>query len=347
MFLAACSLVAMGCGMQSSTPDGQPPANSPMVQTGVQTGAQSGATAPFLERIPDAPTSVAYSGTRRAYFEYAVNGVPKTLEYTERVFSDGHGKFTIIPGDVAQPAMSARELEVFRLLQESHEAFFFRHRDFRIRDLALFEHNYVVTDLGTQITVCGRPCAWVEVKSRIDGRETFRAAIDPTNGLVMRSEEYSSAGQPLARVEFTEFTLAPDLSGIAFHEDIPFEPLDLHRDTTPQLGFQVNAPTSIPAAYQLERADKVAAGGRNWARITYGDGVQELFVLDSVDPKRAEEAQKAAQPTGRTAHARDAVRVLHVGPWIVAEGEFGPRTLIVMGKTSEPVLLGMLQSALR
>jgi hypothetical protein len=335
----ALTFVLGACGNQPSTPASQSSPNAPMVQTG---------SAPsFLERIPSAPTSVAYSGTRRAHFEYAVNGVSKTLEYTERVFSDGHGKFTIVPGDVAQPAMDARALEVFRLLQENREAFFFRHRDFCIRDLALFEHNYIVSDLGTQITVCGRPCAWVEVKSRVDGRETYRAAIDPKNGLVMRSEEYSSAGQLLARVEFTDFTLAPDLSGISFHEDIPFEALDLGRDTTPQIGFRVDAPTLIPAAYQLEKADKVEAGGRSWARITYGDGLQEIFVLDSVDAQRSEDPLKASQPAVRAGHTRTSVHVLHIGPWFVAEGEFGPRHLIVMGKAGEPVLLDMLQSALR
>ena len=340
--VAAIALVLGGCGMQSSTPANQPPNASPNAST-----VQTESAPSFLERIPSAPTSVAYSGTRLAHFEYAVNGVSKTLEYTERVFSDGHGKFTIVPGDVTQPAMDARALEVFRLLQENREAFFFRHRDFCIRDLALFEHNYIVSDLGTLITVCGRPCAWVEVKSRVAGRETYRAAIDPKNGLVMRSEEYSSAGQLLARVEFTDFTLVPDLSGISFHEDIPFESLDLGRDTTPQIGFRVDAPTLIPAAYQLEKADKVEAGGRSWARITYGDGLQEIFVLDSVDAQRAEDPLKASQPAVRAGHTRTAVHVLHIGPWLVAEGEFGPRHLIVMGKAGEPALLDMLQSALR
>lgn len=340
--LIACAAIALplaGCDTRAGLGTA-PAASLPFTTT---SGSPS-----FLEKIPEAPMNTAYGGVRRVYFDYSVNDVPVTIDYTERVISDGHGQFTVIPLQVTQPAMSAQAQDLFKLLQMHREGFLYRHRDFRIRDLALFEQNYSVTDLGSPVTVCGRSCAWLEIRRLSGGQSYHRVAVDLANGLILRGEEFANAGQLEARVEFTEFTLTPDFAGVEFHaEQLAPHALDLNSDTAAQIGFEVHAPTLLPAAYQLEKSEMIDDGTQEWARLTYGDGAEQIFFLDSVNLDAGGSSQNPTNPGNQPGAPKRTVHVFHFGPWIVAQGTIHSRRLIAVGKTDESALLRMLQSALR
>jgi hypothetical protein len=296
----------------------------------------------FLERIPDAPMTVAYSGTRHVLLNYAQAGVPSVLAYDEEVFSDGHGQFAIVPGQVTAPAMNQDQAQLFAILQERRDGFFYRFRDFRIRDWRAFLRNWRVTDSGTQETVAGRSTEVLEIRHLRVGPSWYRAWVDPTTALVMRAEEYDGSNTLLSRVEFLTFTLTPDLQGRPLHGDRnPATAFDPHSDTTGSLGFQVKVPTILPPGYQLERSESLSDGTSTWARLGFGDGVDEIFLLQSPVP--------STPPPPGTPPEMDvgprSVRVFQVGPWTVLQAKFSGMRTIVVGKADQQSLLRMLKSA--
>ena len=298
----------------------------------------------FLEKVPTAPFETRFSGQRHVRLTYALGGTPHTLEYDELVISDGHGQFSIVPGAVAAPPMTQEQAELFAVLQERRDGFFFRYRDFRIRDLRGFLRNWTAYDTGLEQTIAGRVCSVLEFR-RSQGTEAtswYRAWIDPQTGLVLRSDEFDADGNQLARVDFRSFTLTPDLSQATLHGDRSLPaPIDMAEDTTASLGFRLLQPRILPDGYRQEKAESVTDGTNTWARLVYGDGVEQLFFLQT--------AAAVAPSTGdmETMELRPAtVRVFHVGPWTVAQGNFRHVRAIVMGKTDEPTLLRMLKSAI-
>lgn len=328
---------------------------------------------PFLESIRDATSKVAFSGTRHVLLSYVVNGVPKVLEYDEVVSSDGHGQFSIVPGKVASPRMSADQAAFFAILQERRDGFFFHYRDFQIRDWNAFIRNWSVHDQGVREPVAGRDCAVLEFQRKRGDSGTqgdgsgarYRAWIDPETGLVLRSQEYDANGARVNLVEFREFTLAPDLSNVSLHGDRSDpKPFDPDADTASVLGFPLLRPKILPDGYRLERAESIRAASASalgssgsdrvaetasgtepdrWARIAYGDGVDEVFFLQGLVPDGAEAAVSPEEHDLGTRY----VRIFHVGPWTVLQGRFDRTRAIVMGKLDEDSLLRMLKSAVQ
>jgi hypothetical protein len=323
-----------------SITEGEPSASHAPMASGT-------ASRPFLEKIPNAPMNTTYGGTRHVTFSYQINDVPDTVDYTERVYSDGAGRFAVIPLTVAQPAMDNQAQELFRLLQIHREGFLYRHRDFRIRDLGLFQQNYIVSDLGPPILLCGRLCARLDMRRQSDGTSYYHVAVDVANGLILRYEEFAATGELQARVEFTDFTLTPDFTGVEFHtEQMPALPLDLGSDTTAQIGFDVHAPTLLPNSYQLEKSEQIDDGAQKWARLTYGDGAEQVFFLYSQVPAASGPSQHATDPGHHLGPPKRSVHVFHYGPWIVAQGVINEQRLTAVGKTDEQALLQMIQSAI-
>ncbi len=324
---------------------------------------------PFLESIQDATSKIAYTGTRHVKLSYVVAGAMKVLEYDETVSSDGHGKFSIVPGKVASPQMSTDQAAFFAILQERRDGFFYRYRDFRIRDWNSFLLNWSAQDQGVHESVAGRECAVLEFRRKrgesgaeSDGGGHYRAWIDPQTALVMRAQEFDASGAQVSLVEFEGFTLSPDLSSVALHADRsdpkPFAP---DADTTAVLGFPLLRPKILPDGYRVERAEVVHAASASasgsdasvqpgsghatdaWARIEYGDGVDQIFFLQG---PASDPAEASTSPEDRDLGSRY-VRILHVGPWTVLQGRFDRTQAIVMGKVDEESLQRMLKSAVQ
>ncbi len=233
--------------------------------------------------------------------------------------------------------MTSQQGQLFALLQEQRDGFFYRFRDFRIRDWSTFLQNWRVDDTGAEERVAGRRAAIIEVRRKVASEGSwYRAWIDPETALVMRADEMDKDGTLLSRVAFLSFTLTPDLAAAPLHGDrSPGVPFDLQSDTTAILGFQLLRPTILPAGYRIERAESLTAGSNTWARLAFGDGVEELFFL---------------QTMGQIGHAEfdvgpRSVQVFRVGPWTVLQGQFHDTRAIVVGKTDLQGLLRMLKSA--
>lgn len=297
----------------------------------------------FLDLIPNAPSATAYHGRRRVWASWKVAGDVRTLDYHETVSSDGQGAFRIEPGRVSTPRMTAQEEQFFALLQEGRDGFFFRHRDFRIRDLALCLLNYAIQDTGVLEAVAGRTCNVIELRRYSGATSWYRAAVDPQTGLVMRFEELDVQRRLLSKVEFVEFSLGPVPAGVVLHGDRYVSvPIDPDGDTSAQLGFQVQAPRILPAGYRRTRADGVFEDGRHWARLFYGDGVDQVFFLHTRLPAGQ---GHTAVPTEQYVGPK-VLRVLPMGPWTMLEARLGADLYVAVGKVDEAALRRMIQSAL-
>jgi outer membrane lipoprotein-sorting protein len=296
-------------------------------------------TVRFLESIAEAPLKVTYHGKRRVVFDYVVDGQSQHMDYTEQVYSDGHGQFLVDPDTVAAPAMTDEQRQFFLLLQRARDSFFYLHRDFRIRDLELFQRNYTINVLPDRTTVAGRSCVAMDIERQSENASVYRIEVDPKTGLVMRWRETTFSGAVVATVEFETFTLSPDLSGVALHGPrFAAEPLSTD-GAAAQMGFPVRLPRLLPNGYQLTRAERVDTPSGPWVSVTYGDGAEQIFYLFTHRP---------SVPTlhGGALPNANIVRVYQIGPWTAAEGEFGNRRCTAVGKVGETALLDMIQSAI-
>ena len=337
--LRAAALLALGAASLVGCDASTGGAASPGIQS-----AQSGPGGPpFLDRIATAPMTVSYGGKRHVRVDYSDAGAPAVLDYEEQVWSDGHGRFAIVPGDVARPHMTTEQLDLFTTLQQARDGFFYRYRDFRIRDLALFLQNWRLIDTGRQEVVAGVTTSVLEFH-RIDGSPTwYRAWIDPQTALVMKAEERSTGDRLLSLVEFVQFQLAPDTTGLGLEDDqflrTPFDP---QSNTVAQLGFQIRPPTLLPDGYRLERAESTSDGTHTWAILTYTDGVDSMFFLQSVDPQTA----GGQTPPGEYDVGRKVARGFHFGPWTVLQVRSDADRMVVLGKAESLGIERMLKSSI-
>lgn len=297
----------------------------------------------FLDRIPDAPMNVAYGGKRHVHMVYTFNGSARTLDYDEMVYSDGQGHFAIDPGAVHAPPMGVEEAQVFALLQKSHEAFFYRYRDFRIRHLALFQQNYRLTETGQQITLAGRSCSELAIERRTGARSHFLADIDPLTGLVMRCRQLDEHDQVMASAEFTDFTLTPDLAGVSWHPALGFAPLDLSADTVAQVGFHVFSPAILPPGFVRVNSESYDDGEQIWAILSYSDGVEQVFFLHGSPRTLTPHAPtiQAGLPAGA-----NVIQVCNTGNVTAARLKYGAHILVAVGAIDERSLTDMLKSSL-
>lgn len=294
----------------------------------------------FLDRVSSAPRTVAYGGKRHLKFKFSVEGTPTMLEYEEQVWSDGQGRSAIVPGKVHRPKMSTEQLDLFQAMQEARDGFFYRYRDFRIRDLTVFLQNWRVRDTGRQEVVAGVTTSLLEFR-RIDGTVPwYRAWIDPVTALVLRAEEIGENGQLASTFEFETFQLAPDTSGLTLQDDqfvrTPFDPAS---DTVPTLGFQVRPPTVIPAGYRLERSESTSDGTNTWAILTYTDGVDTLFFLQTFDAG-------GGSPVGEYNVGPKVARGFRFGPWTVLQLRSYSDRVSVIGKADSDAIERMLKSSM-
>lgn len=333
--LALATPLLGGCDVASSS--------SAEAGTSVENATAGTRDPTFLDRIANAPMTVSYGGKRQVRIYHAINGAPANLEYDEHVWSDGQGRFSIVPGKIVQPPMTAEQLDLFRLLQQARDGFFYRYRDFRIRDLEVFLQNWRVRDLGIQEIVAGVATTVLEFR-RIDGSPTwYRAWIDPRTALVMRAEERGAGNQLASSVEFVDFELSPDTTGLRLESDrFARFPLDLRLETISSIGFRVRSPSVLPAGYRLDRAESMNDGTNTWAILTYTDGVDSMFFLQTSDPQ----AQAGVSPPGEYDVGPKVARGFRVGPWTVLQVRSGGERVLVLGKADSSSIERMLKSSI-
>ncbi len=308
---------------------------------------RTGGGVPLLDLVGSAPLTTAFRGVRRIAQVAYIDGNLAEIDYREEIATDGRGHFTIQPGEVLSPQIPAVELEQFQLLQSGREGFFFRSRDFSIRNLELFEANYGVVDLGQQMDIVGVTVSLFDI-SRLDGRgNLFHVGIDPATGIILHEVEIDQAGHMVRSMKYESFAYGADLSDIELSGGpSPWVPFDL--DDSDVLGPKPLRPTAPPSGFAFLGAgisSNYASTGADWAQLTYGDGVEQVFFAYSLaDPSEATQA-----PSGQIAlgtQEGDGVRVLTFGAWTMVEGLVRGTEVIAVGKVHEAELLLMIQSAL-
>lgn len=346
-----CVLVAAG-----STSCSRTDAVSTLESAASQPNQPKASALGLVDRIHHARLTVAHAGRRLVEYMLPSAGSAATLSYEEDVIADGQGHFSLTPASVRMPAMNANQRDTFDLLQKQREGFFFSYRDFGVRHRQLFAQNYRIVELPTRSTVAGRSCVEIEVR-RVDHASTwYLVDVDEESGLVLRHREYTLEGHMLARAEFLDFTTAPQLDGVEWHDS---GAEDTRKKLAPGaeavLGFAPASPSFLPSGFQLLETDVVEADGKSWIRRTYGDGVESLFLLHAdagAAPRtRALVSTPSASGDESVLSATDAppllkVRLCQVGPWTLAEANAGLEQIFVVGKLGEADVVRVLQSAL-
>lgn len=296
----------------------------------------------LLARMHDAPTQTRFSGVRQLWIRGDAQGATQTLAYDETVYADGLGGFAIEPGTVSQPSLSAGQRDLFEILQRTREGFLFRYRDFAIRDVGLLTQNYQVQDTGAVVTVAGRACTELRFERLLAPRRSHVVAVDRATSLVLRWEELNDRGVAVARMEYTSFDPAPNLSGVTLHANLSALPLDPAVDNRAILGFPLRLP-QVLHGFQLVDAEEITYDNRKWARVQYQDGVEPLLFLYS---------SRTGVPAGRVQMSASdpssvpVVRVFRAGAWTLAQCKHAGSEYVVAGKLDESRLLETLRSAM-
>jgi hypothetical protein len=341
----AFAILALGLSFASCSP-GVPVEPGERAATPGFQASLAAPTLPFLERVADAPSHVAHAGRRRVEVRIEVEGVQRALVYVEHVVADGQGRYSILPVAVETPAMTTIQREVFDELQRARQGFFFKHRDLRVRDVALFLENYAVHAVAEPAIVAGTSCVELEIAPRRGPARSYRLAVEPGTGLVLRTIERDASGAEVGRTEFQDFTLAPELDQVEWHVET-LTPTPLQDATFPATEPPAR-PQILPEGYREIAADLVAAGGDLYVRRVFGDGLETAFFLERRAPAAGSVPVTSANPVQATPAGPKnlAVRIAEVGAFRVAEVDVGARRLLVVGKLAEDEVLAILRSAL-
>jgi len=303
---------------------------------------QAGVSLPGFAR-QDPRLRVAHSGVRRLEF---ASGAGPGLAFDERITTDGDGHYSL---ESAQGLVSnTLDSGTFEMLYQLREGFFFRYRDFAVRDPRAFVRNWRVIDRAQSVQVAGRTCARFRVERASGVGSAFELSVDPATDLVLASEEYDSNGSLVASMSYQSVDLAPDLSQMAWHGSVNDE---RRLDRSLPLGEQIHAralePRLLPQGYVPLEAAVVHDGDVNWLKLTYSDGVQPLFFLHSIDANSSDkvapvQGQQAALPSLESS----SVIVFQIGAATALQGRVDGFDVIAVGKVPQAELLDLVESAL-
>ncbi len=324
-------------GAEGVAPAGGAPAGGAAAAAAGGSGSQP--VSPLALVLADPFATVAHEGRRRVTFFEHGGGVPKYVAYVERVVTDGRGNYAIEPLQALTPVLP--DEATFLLLMQAREGFIRRYRDFQVRDAALFRRNYAVEVSGA-LVVAGRDCRALVVSNRLDGGR-FELAVDAATGIVLRAEEFDDAGLSLASVEYTDYQEQPDLSNVLFHQQRNQETsYDPKQRLGPQLGFKPRRPKTLPPGYELVEVATVADpdSGREWLKLTFGDGVRSLFFLQPMPSLLSIPSGLARSGEG------DKIVLMRWGPVRVAQARIERYEFIAVGRATEEELVDLIESAL-
>lgn len=299
----------------------------------------------YFNATIDAPFQVHYRGDRRVLTRTLVEDLMVEVDYREEVACDGQGKFTIKPKELLSPPMGASEEAAFMSTLITREGFFYRFRDFRVRDYGIFWRNYDVQHLvGQTEVVAGVVCERFDVTHESGLGGSYRVAIDPATSLVLSEEYRDGNGELVHKTWYETLVLGADLS------DLQVGGASLWLEVDPQTSIGIFndpllTPSAPPSGYELQSfayRPNATGAGKTWSRFVYSDGLQQVFFLseDGLPHIGNGGSQAGVGPT-----VGDSVRTFSVGEWAITEGQIGGRYVLTFGKVDVQELLLMLQSA--
>ena len=293
-----------------------------------------------------APRTVPYSGIRRVSFRtLGPEGTFIDVAYREQVWSDGNGQFHIQPLDAEGPVFP--DEATFLLMQARREGFFFRYRDFEVRDADLLVQNYELFGGVHAEQFVGRSGMRAQLLRKLGGGRHYEVVFDIETGLPLRYVEFGDDAEPLASLEYESLDLDPDLSNVPWH--LPSnveETLDLADGSAfAVLGFEPVLPQEVPEGFELHEAAKVEdhQSGR-WLKLGYTDGAEMLFFLSR--PRPAPVSLPTTPRSRKSVQPQDVVKVFGAGPVTVLQGAVGQHEFIVAGEVDQDLLLQMIDSAI-
>ncbi len=313
-----------GAGTQSGT----------QASTAGNTAAGSREGADLLTRLAEGSLP-AHKGVRRVELTEGADS-PFTLIYREEISVSEEGRFAIDPVEVVQPQMSPSKRELFLLMQKTREGFFYRHRDFRIRDLGRFLDQYKVTQSPGVVFVANRECVELDIrKNGANARHVI--CVDPITGLCLRTEEFDSSGLLLGLYEYESLDLSP-----VFAADLSGGPTAWSPISNSETSSQVLDPLWIPEGYASQATEEIVdAMGTQWVRHRFTDGAEPLFLMHDLRPAGSVPANRT------TGNALTRVWAHRVGAWTVVEGMAGDAHLVAIGKRPEADLIAIIGSIVR
>ena len=328
LVLAAAALL-IGCG------DGERSASTEF-PGGVAEGATRSASLPTMRGALEVP----HRGTRKVeVFAEAEDGSATYLAYREAVAVDASGALSLEPLGLLTEA--AVDPITFELEQRSRARFLMRYRDFAVRDEALFLQNYAVKDLGPAEPIDGRATSGLSIERR-DGRRSFTLRVDDATGLVLVAEERGADGRLESRVSYETVSFAPAFTDVVFHRSAIREEGLAAELATDEARIQLHRPRLLPAGYELQEVTLLTEeDGKRWAKLTYTDGVDPLFLL------QAQPALGEAPASGAVHHPEgDRVLVNARGSVLTLQARIADFEWTLVGKLAEREALDLIESAL-
>jgi len=353
-------------GGNAASGGGQGGRNSQQINTGTQGSGSgglggSGSTSPggagaplvgfprfgpdYFNRTLEAPFTVAFRGDRHVLTRTFEFDLMIQVEVLEDVVSDGTGKFGVKPLQLISPSVDTESMSSILDLHEAREGFFYRFRDFRVRDLGTFWLNYDVQHhVGQTVVVAGRTCERFDVQREDGTGLRYEVAVDPETSLVLEEKAFDGA-ELVHHNWFSTLYLNPDLSTVPLNDG---SSMWNEVDETTLLGMlneDLLIPTAPPTGYESEHlafASDVGGTGTTWVRSIYGDGLQQVFFLSQDTPASVGNGGYQASAGG---HEGDSVTAFSFGRWSIVEGHVRARKVLAFGRVDQEELLLMLQSA--
>lgn len=270
--------------------------------------------------------------------------------FVERVATDGTGRFAIDP--VEPLSFPPAEWDVFRLRQLSRQGLIFKHRDFAIRDLGLFQDAWTLNEVGDNRTVAGRRCDLFEVeRPGVVHASRYRVLVD-AEGLVLAYREFDGEGRLRSEVRYETFDDSPaqeTLDAIPWYEAPAEDTLELDwtqplEPQIPQLGnARVFQPHWLPNGFALRRASTAVVATQRWLRLEYTDGVELVFYGLDLPGLVPEGGTTPFTPSPSTP---DSVHVYSVGRTSALQGMLRNRQVMAFGKADTELLIDLVESSL-
>ena len=333
----ALGLGTVACGgAQAPAPTAEAPAG------------EQAASASLLTLMANAPTSVRFEGVRRFEAYWPSGGVAQQLAYRESVVADGTGKFALTALEVLAPPMGAADEALFKVTQKLRARTMYFARDFGIRELGQFELNYKLIDTGQPTLVAGVPCQRMIVVERVAPDRRFLLDVHTSTGLVLSSREELLDGTLVALIEFEAIDFDPDLTNVIWDAKLATEEVDLvpgSQQAIVKLGFVPRLPKVLPGGWKQTGFSKLTdpTNGEVWAKAVYSDGVEQVFFV--VAKGKGPEHQLENPPPGTPPAHADRVSKMAVGNWTLLDADLDQGHALVLGRTQDGLLEGLVQSA--
>ncbi len=175
----------------------------------------------------------------------------------------------------------------------SYAGYLFEHGGFRIADPVAAEQNYLLVylDSGSHLNRTTRRFA---VLPRVFGRNAWLVDVDAATSYPLYTAEFNAAGQLVSALEVTRFDPAAHIDEKTIGWWEPLKTVTEFPTVTEALSALPSIPVTLPTAAELppgyalhgQRIVQSDVNTRTSLVLTYGDGIDEFFVVHTFNAPR-------------------------------------------------------------